>query len=79
MTMYRDPTNGALDVELSCQSCIEDATYQLKVMDLAGHVLMVTDVSVVRGEGSVKLNLGDFSAGVYMISVNDLVQRIMKQ
>jgi hypothetical protein len=49
------------------------------VSDLTGRVLMTTKVRMERGEGSATLNLGDYSAGLYLITVNDLVHRVMKQ
>jgi hypothetical protein len=78
MHTYPNPTSGLLDVELGCQDCTEDATYELKVSDLAGRVLITTNVRIKNGEGSARLNLGDYSAGVYLVTVNDLVHRVMK-
>jgi hypothetical protein len=76
---YPNPTSGLLDVELSCGDCPVDATYVLKVSDLTGRVLLTTEVRIEGGEGSVRLNLGGYSAGVYLIRVNDLVHRVMRQ
>ncbi|MFM2375265.1 MAG: hypothetical protein RLZZ165_362 [Bacteroidota bacterium] len=64
---------------LSCQDCTGDATYELKVSDLTGRVLVTAGVRMENGEGSARLNLGDYSAGVYLITVNELVHRVMKQ
>ena len=50
-----------------------------RLSDLTGRVLMTTKVPMEHGEGSATLNLGDYSAGVYLIRVNDLVHRVMKQ
>lgn len=79
MRAFPNPTNGMLDVELLCQDCEDEATYELKVSDIYGHVLMVKEINVLAGEGDLRIDLSNYSAGVYMISVNDLVQRIMKQ
>jgi hypothetical protein len=76
---YPNPTSGLLEVELSCRDCMEGATYALKVSDLTGRMLMTTNVPIERGEGNARLNLGDYSAGVYLIRVNDLVHRVVKQ
>jgi photosystem II stability/assembly factor-like uncharacterized protein len=79
LRVYPNPTSGLLEVELSCRDCVEGATYALRVSDLMGRMLMTTNVLIEGGEGSARLNLGDCSAGIYLIRVNDLVHRVMRQ
>ena len=80
---YPSPTTGNVNVDLACQNCGEDGSYQVKVADIYGHVLMVKDVNLASGEGSIQIDLTNQSAGVYMIMVEDgdnrLVERIVKQ
>ena len=80
---YPSPTTGNVNVDLACQNWGEDGSYQVKVADIYGHVLMVKDVNLASGEGSIQIDLTNQSAGVYMIMVEDgdnrLVERIVKQ
>jgi hypothetical protein len=80
---FPNPTNGDLTVELACQNCEEDATYRVKVSDIYGHQVAEVEVTISVGEASAKLDLSQFAAGVYMITVDNgmerLVERIVKQ
>ncbi len=76
---YPNPTNGLLEVEIFCQDCNGDITYPLTVTDLFGKVIVKRDVMIAGGTASVKLDLSDYASGVYMINVNNLFTRVMKQ
>ncbi len=80
---FPNPTNGSLQIELACMDCVEDGEYTLKVTDVFGRELMLSNVPMVRGEGTIRLDLGKFNAGVYMIVIEDgthrIVERIVKQ
>ncbi|MBK9449608.1 MAG: HYR domain-containing protein [Bacteroidetes bacterium] len=83
MRAFPNPTNGALTVELACQNCTEDATYQVKVSDIYGKQLGQIEITLSSGEASTKLDLSQYAAGVYMITATNgdqrLVERIVKQ
>jgi hypothetical protein len=79
MRAFPNPTSGMVEVEITCQDCGDANNFDLKVTDIYGHVLIAKKVDILAGEGSLRINLSDYAAGVYMISVNDLVQRVMKQ
>jgi hypothetical protein len=83
MRAFPNPTSGALQVEVACRNCVEDGLYTLKVTDIYGQEILFTDVPVSAGEGSVKLDLTKYAAGVYLITLIDgehrIVERVVRQ
>ncbi len=83
MTVYPNPTNGTLNVEVACSNCGDEGVYQVKVTDIYGKQFFATEVNVAMGEGKMKLNLSEYAAGVYMIIVENgdqrIVERVIKQ
>ncbi len=76
---YPNPTSGLVDVEINCQNCSEDFTYPMTVTDLYGKVIMQDVVTIAGGVANFKLDLSSVASGVYMINVNHLTARIMRQ
>jgi hypothetical protein len=83
MRAFPNPTNGAVEVEIACRNCVDDGLYTLKVTDIYGQEILLTDVPVIAGEGSVKLDLSKYAAGVYLVTVIDgerrIVERVVRQ
>ena len=76
---YPNPTSGLVDVEIFCENCSADFTYPMTVTDLYGKVILKENVTIADGRATIKLDLSNVSAGVYMINVNNLTARIMRQ
>lgn len=76
---FPNPTSGLVDVEIYCNDCSSDRSYDMLVTDMYGKVITKQEVSIIDGKSVVKLDLSGYSAGMYMINVNNLTTRIMKQ
>lgn len=83
MRAFPNPTNGEVTVELACRNCAEDGLFTLKVSDIYGQEVLLTDVPVVAGEGVLRIDLSKYAAGVYLLTVEDgqfrIVERVVRQ
>ncbi len=81
--VFPNPTNGNTTVEVACRNCGDEGTYALKVSDIYGKQIVATAISLTLGEGSVKLDMSQFAAGVYLVTVENgdlrIVERVVKQ
>ncbi len=80
---YPNPTNGSLTLDVQCRYCSDEGTYTVKVSDVYGKTYLTDQVGVALGEGSIKLDMSQFAAGVYMVTVENgdlrVVERVVKQ
>ncbi|MBL0015324.1 MAG: HYR domain-containing protein [Bacteroidetes bacterium] len=79
ISAFPNPTNGMVDVEISCNDCSADATYPMTVTDLYGKVVFKQDIVIADGQATTKLDLSNFASGMYMINVNNLTTRVVKE
>jgi hypothetical protein len=83
MRAFPNPTNGAMTVELACQNCTENATYQVRVSDIYGKQLGQMEITLSAGKATAKLDLSQYASGVYMITATSghqrLVERVVKE
>jgi uncharacterized repeat protein (TIGR01451 family) len=80
---FPNPTDGMVSLALRCTGCGEEGSYVTKVTDMYGKVVLSTRIDVVAGEGSMRIDLSQHAAGVYMIAVEvgdeRLMERVVKQ
>jgi hypothetical protein len=83
VNVFPSPASGLVNVEVVCFICGDEGSYSLKVTDVYGRQLLVTEVNVAMGAGEARIDLSRFEAGVYMIVVENgdqrIVERIVKQ
>ena len=80
---YPNPTLGALDVELSEMTGTREGMFEVKVVDLVGHVLQRRQVEMREGKLKTEFDLGEYTNGFYFIVVEGgerkLTQKVLKQ
>ena len=76
---FPNPTNGKLDLQLTCNDCDGTNGYVVKVADMYGRTLIDKNVEATGGETALQLDLSDFAAGTYMIIVEDGAHRLMER
>jgi hypothetical protein len=75
---FPNPTTGMVDLEIMCQDCADDHTYELSLSDLYGKQLGKQNVSIVAGKANMKLDLSQYAAGIYMVTINNMMVKIVK-
>jgi hypothetical protein len=80
---FPNPTNGEVTLDIQCSNCGDEGVYAVKVADIYGKVYFTKQVTVAMGEGSLKIDMSQFAAGVYMVTVDNgdlrIVERVVKQ
>lgn len=79
ISAFPNPTNGMVDVEISCNDCNADISYPMTVTDLYGKVVFTQEVVIANGQATAKLDLTNVASGMYMINVNNLTTRVVKE
>jgi hypothetical protein len=64
--VYPNPTSGLATVEFGANA---EATYSVKISDLAGRVMITKEVAAVKGINQVEIDLSGAAKGMYLVNI----------
>jgi len=75
LTVYPNPAYDAVSITLNA---IEDAPWNIELLDLTGRMLHRQTMKVVKGGNQVTLNLGGYPQGCYLIRATTTNQKLQQ-
>jgi hypothetical protein len=73
MNVYPNPTNGPLTLNLSANT---STSVYLRVLDLAGRVIMQQNLAITEGDNRLPLDLTGNAPGLYIVEAKTETQQL---